>query len=298
MIIKGLGYIGVTVPGLAEWESYATTLLGAEVVEQDDSQLKLRIDDHYSRINVHKADQPGVAYVGWDVGTEESLRQAITVVDDLGIAWREATAEECQDRKVLKMIKLKDPGENNIELFYGPSVGHKFRPSRDMGEFVTGDLGMGHVLFLTPNFDAIMEFYNRMGFALSESIHMNALRGYAHFLHCNKRQHSLALGAAPHNAVGHLMLEVEEMVDVGKGYDIAKYEGMNITMTMGQHVNDKVVSFYTQTPSGFDLEIGAGGLVIEDLDNWTVAQYEDISFWGHHGGLRNRPSPAASDTSA
>ena len=81
------------------------------------------------------------------------------------------------------------------------------------------------------------------------------------------------------------------MIDVGKAYDIAKYEGMNITMTIGQHVNDKVISFYTQTPSGFDLELGAGGLVIEDLDNWTVAQYEDISFWGHHGGLRNRPSP-------
>ncbi|MEL0082177.1 MAG: VOC family protein [Gammaproteobacteria bacterium] len=290
MIINGLGYVGVTVVDLAEWENYATTLMGAEIVDRDDTQLKLRIDDHYSRINVLKAEQPGVAYVGWDVGTEESLQQAIAVVEELGISWRDATEEECQDRKVLKMIKLQDPGENHIELFYGPSCGHKFKPSRDMGEYVTGELGLGHILFLTPNFDAIMEFYKRMGFALSEAIHMTALRGYAHFLHCNQRQHSLALGAAPHNAVGHLMLEVESMTDAGKAYDIAKYEGMNITMTMGQHVNDKVVSFYTQTPSGFDLEIGAGGLVI-DPDNWTVAQYEDISFWGHHGGLRNRPSP-------
>ena len=291
MIINGLGYLGVTVVDLAEWETYATTLVGAEIIDQDDQQLKLRIDDQYSRINVHKAEQPGLAYVGWDVGTKESMQQAIAVVDDLGIEWREGSVEECLERKVLKMIKLKDPGENNIELFYGPSVGHKFRPSRDMGEFVTGDLGLGHILFLTPNFDAILEFYTRMGFALSEMIHMTALQGYAYFLHCNQRQHSLALGAAPHNATGHIMLEIESMTDVGKAYDIAKYAGMNITMTMGQHVNDKVVSFYTQTPSGFDLELGAGGFVIEDLDSWTVAQYEDISYWGHHGGLRNRPSP-------
>ena len=291
MIIKGLGYLGVTVTELAEWESYATGLVGAEIVDKGPDQLKLRIDDHYSRINVHKADQAGVAYIGWDVGTEASLQQAIQVVEDLGISWRDGTQEECQARKVLRMIKLQDPGENEIELHYGASIGHQFKPSRDMGEFVTGDLGLGHVLLLSPNFDALMEFYTRMGFSLSESIHMDALQGHAHFMHCNRRQHSLALGAAPHNVLGHLMLEIKSMIDVGKAYDIAMYEEMKITMTMGQHVNDKVVSFYTMTPSGFDLELGAGGLVIEDLDNWSVGQYEDISFWGHHGGLRNRPSP-------
>lgn len=291
MIIKGLGYLGVTAPQVSDWEKYATGLVGAEVVEQDGNQLKLRIDDHYSRINVLKGEQPGLAYVGWDIGSEPAMKQAVEIIEEMGIEWRYGTTDECQDRRVLKMLKLKDPGENEIELFYGPSCGHTFKPSRDMGGFVTGELGLGHVLFLTPNFDRIMEFYTRMGFALSDSIHMTALQGYAYFLHCNGRQHSLALGAAPHNAIGHLMLELESMTDVGKAYDIAKYDGMNITMTIGQHTNDKVISFYTETPSGFDLEIGAGGLVIEDIENWTVAQYEDISFWGHHGGLRNRPSP-------
>ena len=291
MIIKGLGYLGVTVAELAEWESYATVLVGAEIIDKQPDQLKLRIDDHYSRINVHKADQAGIAYIGWDVGTEPALQQAIGVIEELGMSWRDATQAECQARKVLRMIKLQDPGENEIELHYGASIGHQFKPSRDMGEFVTGDLGLGHVLLLSPNFDALMEFYTRMGFSLSESIHMDALQGHAHFLHCNHRQHSLALGAAPHNVLGHLMLEIKSMIDVGKAYDIAMYEEMKITMTMGQHVNDKVVSFYTMTPSGFDLELGAGGLVIEDLENWSVGQYEDISFWGHHGGLRNRPSP-------
>ncbi|MEC9341217.1 MAG: VOC family protein [Pseudomonadota bacterium] len=291
MIIKGMGYLGVTVPDIAQWEDYGTRLVGAEVAEKSDDTLKLRIDDHYSRINVHKADKPGIAYTGWDVGTVESLNEARGVLDDLGIAYHEASRDECAQRNVLGMLKLKDPGDNPTELFYGHTCGLKFKPSRDMGGFVTGELGLGHILYLTPNFDAIMTFYHRLGFRLSDSIHMTALQGYAYFLHCNRRQHSLALGAAPHNAVGHLMLELESMTDVGKAYDIAKYDKLNITMTMGQHTNDRVISFYTQTPSGFDLEIGAGGLVIDDLDNWTVAQYQDISFWGHHGGLRNRPSP-------
>lgn len=296
MIIKGMGYLGVTVPDLAEWEDYGTRLVGAQVVEKDSDSLKLRLDDRFSRINVHQADERAVAYTGWDVGTGDALDEARRVMDELGIEHRDATPQECQERHVLAMVKLTDPGNNPTELFYGHTCGLKFKPSRDMDGFVTGDLGMGHILYLTPNFDEIMTFYRRMGFRLSDSIYMTALQGHAYFLHCNRRQHSLALGAAPHNMVGHLMLELESMTDVGKAYDIALYDDMEIAMTMGQHTNDRVISFYTHSPSGFDLELGAGGLVIEDLDSWSVAQYEDISFWGHHGGLRNRPSPGATGT--
>ena len=61
MIIKGMGYLGVTVPDLAEWEDYGTRLVGAQVVEKDSDSLKLRLDDRFSRINVHQADERAVA---------------------------------------------------------------------------------------------------------------------------------------------------------------------------------------------------------------------------------------------
>jgi extradiol dioxygenase len=40
-----------------------------------------------------------------------------------------------------------------------------------------------------------------------------------------------------------------------------------------------MLSFYVQTPAGFDVEYGWGALTIEG--EWTVGEYDQISIWGH-----------------
>lgn len=67
---------------------------------------------------------------------------------------------------------------------------------------------------------------------------------------------------------------------------LALRQGRKVTMSLGKHTNDEVVSFYTMTPSGFELEYGCGGRTIDDEDDWRVVEYDDISFWGHLGPLR------------
>ena len=49
---------------------------------------------------------------------------------------------------------------------------------------------------------------------------------------------------------------------------------------LGRHVNDQMISFYVQTPSGFRLEYGAGGLLI-DPDTHVATRYTDDKVWGH-----------------
>jgi hypothetical protein len=43
-----------------------------------------------------------------------------------------------------------------------------------------------------------------------------------------------------------------------------------------------MLSFYTQTPSGFELEYGCNGRTIDD-DTWNIVEYDSISYWGHIG---------------
>ena len=54
-----------------------------------------------------------------------------------------------------------------------------------------------------------------------------------------------------------------------------------IATTLGRHINDEVTSFYSHSPSGFMVEYGWGGRVI-DVDGW---QTEEVtlgpSMWGH-----------------
>ena len=41
-----------------------------------------------------------------------------------------------------------------------------------------------------------------------------------------------------------------------------------------------MTSFYVRTPSGFEIEYGTGGLLV-DYENWEVETYDAMSFWGH-----------------
>lgn len=49
---------------------------------------------------------------------------------------------------------------------------------------------------------------------------------------------------------------------------------------LGKHTNDHMVSFSSRSPSGFDVEFGCGGRLVDD-STWTVAEITKPSFWGH-----------------
>jgi hypothetical protein len=51
-------------------------------------------------------------------------------------------------------------------------------------------------------------------------------------------------------------------------------------MSLGRHTNDLMTSFYVRTPSGFEIEYGTGGRVVDD-ETWEVVPYDAQSIWGH-----------------
>jgi len=145
--------------------------------------------------------------------------------------------------------------------------------------FVTGEGGLGHLVMMVPDLEAGMQFFvDTLGLAVSDHIEVGfSLR----FLHCNPRHHTLALAAIPGmTGIHHLMLEVTEIDDVGRALDIVNARGIPLAMTLGRHTNDLMTSFYVRTPSGFEIEYGTGGRLIDD-DVWEIETYDAMSFWGH-----------------
>lgn len=57
--------------------------------------------------------------------------------------------------------------------------------------------------------------------------------------------------------------------------------GFAISNGIGQHPNDREVSFYVASPSGFDVELGWNPIVVRDEAAWQPAHYQGISLWGH-----------------
>ncbi len=173
-----------------------------------------------------------------------------------------------------------DPLGNRVEIFHGAETASEpFKPGRNISGFRTGPLGMGHAVLHVKDINDVVPFYRDvLGFRLSDFM-MRPFNAY--FFHANPRHHSIAFIETGRSATHHLMVELYSLDDVGQCYDLALGEEGRIGVTLGRHINDEVTSFYSNSPSGFMVEYGWGGRVI-DVDNW---QTEEVtwgpSMWGH-----------------
>ena len=144
---------------------------------------------------------------------------------------------------------------------------------------------MGHVVLNSTKPRELEAFFvDVLGFRLSDYIHAELAPGMnidLAFLRCNPRHHTVAITSAPIPVrVQHFMLEMNSLDDVGSTYDIVQQRGIPLTLSMGRHSNDEMLSFYMMTPSGMELEIGWGGLQVNESE-WNVKQHSVPSSWGH-----------------
>ena len=77
------------------------------------------------------------------------------------------------------------------------------------------------------------------------------------------------------------MTEVATIDEVGHCNDRRIAADVKLSGTLGRHANDHMVSFYMQSPSGFDVEYGAEGRTIDDWTQYQVFESTVPSFWGH-----------------
>ena len=151
---------------------------------------------------------------------------------------------------------------------------------------MTGDLGLGHAVVTVRDPAESLAFYRDvLGFRVSDFIRFEPAPGAElelTFLHCNPRHHTLALLPTPPRGkrLHHFMVELGELDDVGRAYELCEERGVPIASTLGRHTNDHMLSFYVTTPSGFQVEIGWGGRLVDDA-TWRVETHRAASIWGH-----------------
>ncbi len=294
MAICALGYLGVRSDRLTEWSDFAGHLLGMQRIDGAGKSVAFRMDDRRQRLVV--SDEPGetLAFMGWEVASREDLDAFASWLDRAGVHVHEGDKALADRRLVDALIWFDDPMGNRIELIHGPMVADDaFVPGRPIDGFNTGPLGMGHAVLHVEDIDRMVPFYrDLLGFRISDY----SLTPYGLcFLHVNGRHHSLAMVGSGRRGFHHLMVEYNNLDDIGQGYDIAQTTD-RVAYTLGRHSNDWMTSFYTTTPSGFFVENGWGGRVI-DPSTWEPHETtEGPSYWGHErvhlpdeeGGLRRR----------
>jgi 3,4-dihydroxy-9,10-secoandrosta-1,3,5(10)-triene-9,17-dione 4,5-dioxygenase len=150
--------------------------------------------------------------------------------------------------------------------------------------FVTGDTGLGHIVLGTTNLRDAVSFYTQvLGFRFSDYWQPGA--DDVVFTHCNARHHSLALVGASVSVLYHFMLEARTLDDVGYTLDRHQSHGFELCAGLDKHTNDQMVSFYSRSPSGFQVEFGCGGIRVDDA-TWSVSEITKPSLWGHRPPIK------------
>jgi 2,3-dihydroxybiphenyl 1,2-dioxygenase len=287
--IHSLAYVGLGVSDLDRWQWFATQILGMQVARRDEHGMSLRMDDYSQRFFLEKNPLDDLLVAGWQLRTEGELEAYIAELREKGIQVETLAEDTLRHRQVEKAYSCQDPNGFTHEFFFGHTLAELsdgFRSKVLQGKFVTGDLGIGHILPFAKNGSQTVSFYTDvLKLKVSDYIREELAPGVvvdATFFHTRTgRHHSIATAQAPAPKIlNHFMVQVEQMDDVGLAYDRAIKAGIPIVLELGHHPNDKTFSFYAQTPSGFNFEMGWGGIVIDDA-NWEVRAYSEMSDWGH-----------------
>jgi 2,3-dihydroxybiphenyl 1,2-dioxygenase len=290
--VTQLGYLGIGVRDLNEWQSYATGVLGLGLAgQQRDGRLLLAMDARHHRFELLDDGRDDIAYIGWQTDTAEELAAIAARLEQAGVALSTGSREEAERRHVQGLIKFSDPDGYQVEVFHGPEpAAAPFASTKRDTSFVAGSQGLGHLVLATENLNRAMDFYVRLlGMKVSDYVAGPPNLG---FLHCNPRHHSIAFVelASAKKRINHFMVQLDSIDSVGRTYDAVQDGSAPLLVTMGRHSNDEMVSFYMANPSKFGVEYGWGAREIDDR-SWQIEHYSSGTLWGHKPARRGVPAP-------
>lgn len=287
-----LGYLVVESRRMQQWHRFGADAIGLHVDELDSDTLRFRLDSHECRFLIQRGPAEDLTTIGWHVDDHDSLDEILRRVTDRGVPVVEGTAEEAALRGVEQLWRFPGPKGIDQEVFTTATTTAKPLHMLTSG-YVTGEAGMGHVAITSRDAVGIHNYFgtvfdSRLSDYIDENI--NGLTLKIRFLRVNERHHSIAVAGLRHLRVDpirtraqHVNIQVADLDDLLAAYERVTDLGFRMAWTVGQHTNDRELSFYCVTPSGFELEVGWNPVVVTpELEAaWQPTTYRGISSWGH-----------------
>jgi 2,3-dihydroxybiphenyl 1,2-dioxygenase len=263
-----LGYIVIETDRFADWRRFGRDAIGMHIDDTLSNVMRFRLDDNACRF---------------------LFDEIMSRVSKHGVPITEGTAEEAALRGVERLVRFPGPNGLAQEIFTLSRTSDTPLEMR-VGGFVIGDGGIGHVAVTTKKPYQIRGYYNtvfdaRLSDYIDETI--SGLKLKIRFLRVNQRHHSVAIAAVnrlPINPIRtriqHLNIQLVDLDDMTASYQRVKELGFHMALAVGQHTNDRELSYYAMTPSGFEWEVGWNPIVIDEK-TWEPTTYQGISIWGH-----------------
>lgn len=280
-LVRELSAITVDSTDLDAWERFGSIVVGATVL-RGDGEVRLKIDGYPYRFLIKHAGRDGISSVSW-------LARDAAAVHEIEDRWERAGGAPAPPAEwasfgsdSANQFCFKDHQGIVHEVFADLPVETPFEPVPAVSGFLTGVAGLGHIVFFDTVERADTIFIDIFQMMLRGAAAKTQVGGRGHFYACNPRHHSVAAAEVEGRSSGvmHVMIEMLDLDDVGGALDRATSSGFPPRTSLGRR-GDHVVSFYVPSPGGFDLEIGCGGLLIDDSE--PPNDGKKVRSWGHAG---------------
>ena len=284
-----LGYLCIETTRFADWRRFGADGVGLHVDELDRDRMRFRLDDHECRLLLQRGPAEDVTTVGWHVDDHAAFDDIVARITARGVTVEQGHDEEAALRGVQRLVRFPGP-KGLVQELYTTAVTTTAPLHMQASGFVTGDAGMGHIAISSRQPDAIHRYYdNLLDARLSDFIveTISRVRFRIRFLRVNGRHHTVAVANTEglridpiRTAVQHLNTQVATLDDMTTSYQRLKQLGFTMALGIGQHTNDKELSYYVRTPSGFEWEVGWNPIVVDEA-TWEPTTHQGISIWGH-----------------
>ncbi len=234
--------------------SFATEILGLQIVRRESNRVYVRGDDRDHDICYIDTD-PSHHVLGMELSNLSALESAASELEAAGISVRRGTSEECLERRVTDFVAFCDPTGNKIELTIRPfKATRRYFPTRDAGisEF-------SHVGLRTTDAKADEEFWTSLF-----NVRVNDWIGPAGLLSFDKVHHRFALFPADRPGIQHINFQVESIDDIMRSYYFLSGKQIHIVFGPGRHATSGAMFLYFEGPDGMVYEYSNGVRIIED----------------------------------
>lgn len=285
-----LGYVVIETEKLADWRRFGRDAIGMHLDDSLADTVRFRVDDNECRFLLRSGPAEDVTALGWQLDDHDTFDEVVSRVTGHGVPVTDGTDEEAALRGVERLVRFPGPNGLAQEVFTRARPGTAPLEMATRTGFVTGECGLGHVALTTKKPHQVRGYYNtvfdaRLSDYIDETI--SGMKLKIRFLRVNQRHHSVAIAAVnglPINPirtrVQHVNVQVADLDDMTASYQRVKELGFDMALAVGQHTNDKELSYYAMTPSGFEWEVGWNPIVVNE-DTWEPTTYQGISIWGH-----------------
>ncbi|MFD4668715.1 3,4-dihydroxyphenylacetate 2,3-dioxygenase [Lentzea sp. NPDC058450] len=279
-------YAELVVTDLAASRAFYVDILGLVVTHEDEDALYLRAFEEYLHHSVvlRKGSVPALAAIAYRVRSPRDLDLAFEYYQALGVRVERRAAGAT--RGIGEAVRVEDPLGFPIEFFHEAEHTERFTQRYDLHG--AGALArLDHFNLSTPDVPAAREYYEGLGFRVSEDIQDEEGTVYAAWMFRKPTVHDVALTGGDGPRLHHIAFAAQERAQILHVCDHlgAVRRSDMIERGPGRHGVSNAFYLYLRDPDGHRIELYTHDYYTGDPDNptitWDVHDNQRRDWWGN-----------------